>query len=303
MFDQDRVRRIGVVPTPFAGESFLSWVDMVAVTLRLARVAALRELGLSGPARFSTPQIHLRPAELKGVCQRTGLRPEQVKRMLFAFYAPTALPQFTADARRRWHVSNPWLRRDHSAACPLCLQASGGRWLLTWRLKWTFLCADHLVYLVDRCPRCRWWLYWRHEATGPGQREYCTRPLGQKGRGPSRSDAKICGFQVSEIQAIPVEDEEAVHVQRRVSTLLTPADASHNEMSRHLLQYMSEVVQEAARRKTMAGMLDKMESNVVRAVRESQGQPHHPPLAWTLESGSPAALSALVRIAARVALL
>ncbi|MFE7076314.1 hypothetical protein ACFU96_40120 [Streptomyces sp. NPDC057620] len=49
-------------------------------------------------------------------------------------------------------------------------------------------------------------------------------------------------------------------------------------------------------------MLDGMESTVVRAVHESQGQSWHPPLAWTLEDGSPAALSALVRIAARIML-
>ncbi|NEC91091.1 hypothetical protein [Streptomyces sp. SID12501] len=235
MIEQEHDRRLGVVPTPFAGESFLSWVDTVAVTMRLPRVAALRELGLPGPATF-------------------------------------------------------------------CLQASGGRWLLSWRLKWTFLCADHLVYLADRCPRCRLWLYWRHDATGPSQREHCTRPLEpRQGRGPRRSDAKVCGFQVREIPAIPVEDEEAVHVQRRVTALLAPADGSHNEMSRRLLQHMSGIVKEAARRKTMAGMLDRMESSVVRAVYESQRQAPHLPLAWTLENGSPAAVSAIVRIAARTA--
>ncbi|NMI62413.1 TniQ family protein [Streptomyces sp. RLB3-17] len=302
MIDPQRVRRLGVVPAPFAGESFLSWVDTLAVTLRLSRAATLQELGLPGSPTFSTSQIHLSPEELGGVCRRTGLRPAQVERILFAFYAPTALPQFTSDMERRWHVRNPWLRRDHSAACPSCLQASGGRWLLSWRLKWTFLCADHLVYLADRCPRCHLWLYWRHEATGPGQREHCTRPLGRHGRGRSRVGAKVCGFRVPEIPAIPVEDEEAVHVQRRVSALLTPADASHNDKSRGLLRDMSGIVQDAARRKTIGGMLDRMENNVVRAVYESQGQPYHPPLAWTLERGSPAALSALVRIAARTLL-
>lgn len=84
MIEQEHVRRLGVVPTPFAGESLLSWVDTVAVTLRLPRVAVLRELGLRGPATFGTPQIHLSPAELEGVCRRTGLRPAQVERMLFA---------------------------------------------------------------------------------------------------------------------------------------------------------------------------------------------------------------------------
>jgi hypothetical protein len=52
----------------------------------------------------------------------------------------------------------------------------------------------------------------------------------------------------------------------------------------------------------MGGMLDRMENSVVRAVYEIEGQPYDPPLAGTLERGSPAAVSALVRIAARAVL-
>lgn len=128
--NQERVWRLGAVATPFAGESF-SAGSPLAVTLKLSRAATLQELGLPGSATFSAAQIDLSPEELEGVCRRTGLRPVQVQRILLAFYAPTALPQFTSDSRRRWHVRNRWLRRDHSAACPLCLEASGGRWLLS----------------------------------------------------------------------------------------------------------------------------------------------------------------------------
>ncbi|MFI5700882.1 hypothetical protein ACIA78_12630 [Streptomyces xanthochromogenes] len=98
-------------------------------------------------------------------------------------------------------------------------------------------------------------------------------------------------------------DEEAVHVQRRVSALLTPADASHNEQSRRLLQRLGRIVHDVAGRTSTAGLLDRMESAVVRAVHDSQGLPPQSPLAWVLERGSPTAISALVRIAARVVLL
>ncbi|MFE9938948.1 TniQ family protein [Streptomyces hirsutus] len=303
MVEEERIRRLGIVPTPFAGEAFVSWVDTVAATLQLSRAATLRALGLPGTAKFSMYQFRLEPEALEGLRQRTGLRPAQVERMLLSFYAPTALPQLVPDIGRGWRVSNPWLRREHSTACPLCIQASGGRWLLSWRLKWTFLCADHLVYLVDRCPRCHLRLYWRLEATGSEQRMHCTRPQARHGRGPRRLGAKVCGFPVVEIPAIAVEDEEAIHVQRRISALLTPADDPHNETSRRLLQHMSRAIHDVTSRKTTAGLLDRMENNVIRAVHETQGQPWHPPLSWTLEHGAPAAVSALVRIAARVALL
>ncbi|MFF8925693.1 TniQ family protein [Streptomyces longwoodensis] len=303
MGDQAQARRLGAVPPPFAGESFVSWVDTVAVALRLSRVAALSTLGLLGTAGFSSYQFRLSLEELAEVHQRTGRRPVQVERMLFSFYATTALPQLSPDGGRSWRSNDPWLRREHSAACPLCLQASGGRWLLSWRLKWAFLCADHLVYLVDRCPRCHLGLYWRLAATGAGQRTHCTRPGGRHhGRG-RRLGAQVCGFPVAEIPATSVEDEEAVHVQRRVSALLTPADASHNEESRRTLQRLGRLVHDFAGRTTAAGLLDRMESAVVRAVHESQGQPGQPPLSGILERGSPTAISALVRIAARIALL
>ncbi|WP_329231874.1 MULTISPECIES: hypothetical protein [Streptomyces] len=97
-------------------------------------------------------------------------------------------------------------------------------------------------------------------------------------------------------------DEDAVHVQRRVTALLTPADASHNEQSRRLLLHMSQIVRDAAQRRTMGSMLDRMEGSVVRAVHDTQGASFHPLMAWTLESGSSAAISALVRIASRTVL-
>ncbi|MFI8092016.1 TniQ family protein [Streptomyces sp. NPDC086080] len=171
-----------MVPAPFPGEAFVSWVDTVAASLRVSRARALRTLGLPGSASFSTHQFHLSQEQLEGLRRRTGLRPAQVERMLLGYYAPTALPQLVEDNGRVGQgarVTQPWLRRDHSAACPLCVEASGGRWLLSWRLRWTFLCADHLVCLVDRCPRCGLRLYWRREATGAGQgRTACVRRHG-----------------------------------------------------------------------------------------------------------------------------
>ncbi|MFJ3768372.1 TniQ family protein [Streptomyces sp. NPDC090082] len=302
MAEEEPVRRLGVVPVPFPGEAFVSWVDTVAASLRVSRAAALRTLGLPGSASFSTYQFHLSPEQLEGLRRRTGLRPAQVERMLFAFYAPTALPQLVADdgsIGQGARVSQPWLRRDHSAACPLCVEASGGRWQLGWWLRWTFLCVDHLVYLVDRCPRCGLRLYWRLEATGAGQRTRCVRPAARNGRGGRRLGTTVCGFPVAEMPALPVGDEEAVHVQRRVQALLTPADASHNETSRRLLQQFVLTIRDVAHRRSLAGLLDGMESSVIRAVYETQGQPWQPPLSWTLKNGSPAAVSALVRIAAR----
>ena len=45
-------------------------------------------------------------------------------------------------------------RRRGSRYCPSCLAERDGRWLLAWRLGWTFACPAHGVLLCDTCPSC-----------------------------------------------------------------------------------------------------------------------------------------------------
>ncbi len=45
-------------------------------------------------------------------------------------------------------------RRRGSRYCPSCLAERDGRWLLAWRLGWTFACTTHGVLLCDTCPAC-----------------------------------------------------------------------------------------------------------------------------------------------------
>ncbi|WP_374227332.1 TniQ family protein [Streptomyces sp. AC512_CC834] len=44
--------------------------------------------------------------------------------------------------------------RAGSRFCPACLEETGGRWQVTWRLGWSFACIRHHVLLADRCPAC-----------------------------------------------------------------------------------------------------------------------------------------------------
>jgi DNA-binding transcriptional ArsR family regulator len=46
------------------------------------------------------------------------------------------------------------IRRRGSWYCPSCLAERDGRWLLIWRLGWTFACPAHGVLLCDTCPAC-----------------------------------------------------------------------------------------------------------------------------------------------------
>ena len=46
------------------------------------------------------------------------------------------------------------VRRRGSWYCPSCLAERDGRWLLAWRLGWTFACTTHALLLCDTCPAC-----------------------------------------------------------------------------------------------------------------------------------------------------
>lgn len=41
-----------------------------------------------------------------------------------------------------------------SRFCPRCLDETGGRWRLWWRLNWSVACTRHRLLLVERCPAC-----------------------------------------------------------------------------------------------------------------------------------------------------
>jgi DNA-binding transcriptional ArsR family regulator len=46
------------------------------------------------------------------------------------------------------------VQRRGSRYCPSCLAERDGRWLLAWRLGWTFACPAHGLLLCDTCPAC-----------------------------------------------------------------------------------------------------------------------------------------------------
>ena len=84
--------------------------------------------------------------------------------MTLARYEGTGLAAVTAapglPRTPRW-----WRQPIGSRYCPRCLAANGGRWMLTWRIPWTFACTGCQVLLADTCPDCGR----RHRRTRTGQ--------------------------------------------------------------------------------------------------------------------------------------
>ena len=58
-----------------------------------------------------------------------------------------------------------WRQLTGSRFCPRCLAANGDRWMLAWRIPWTFACTGCQVLLADTCPDCGR----RHQRTRTGQ--------------------------------------------------------------------------------------------------------------------------------------
>ncbi|WNI20028.1 TniQ family protein [Actinacidiphila sp. ITFR-21] len=81
-----------------------------------------------------------------------GVAPAQIHAMTLAHYDRRV--HVIDPGRRRVAARHVWGRARGSRYCPACLADNGGRWLLKWRLGWSFACLDHHLLLVDTCPRC-----------------------------------------------------------------------------------------------------------------------------------------------------
>ncbi|WP_079072740.1 TniQ family protein [Streptomyces canus] len=49
-------------------------------------------------------------------------------------------------AVQQWH-KGAWFHRSQARWCTMCLRSNDSRWLLPWKLPWSFACVDHAVYM------------------------------------------------------------------------------------------------------------------------------------------------------------
>ncbi|KAA0930575.1 TniQ family protein [Streptomyces apricus] len=156
------LRRLALVPDPYPGESLLSWVDALAGLNQISRLQAMRFAAFIRPGGSSYyPSeyfvAHLPTEAMARVRVTTGLSATQLRRMTLMHYTDGVLPPPPISDPR---AVAAWLKRLHlvhpvsSRACPACLEESGGRWPLRWRLIWSFACARHRVFLLSTCQGC-----------------------------------------------------------------------------------------------------------------------------------------------------
>jgi TniQ len=152
------VASIPVRLPPLPGEALDSWLEAYARLLHVtvSDIFALTGLDWNRPATGNghKPWVYrLDEPALAALGAVTGVPADILADMTLARYEGTGLAAVTAEPGMprtpRW-----WRQLISSRYCPRCLAANGGRWMLVWRLPWTFACTGCQVLLTDTCPDC-----------------------------------------------------------------------------------------------------------------------------------------------------
>lgn len=225
--------RLALVPEPYPGESLLSWVDALAGLNRISRLQAVRFSAFTRPGgsmyrpskRFVA---HLPTETMSRVEVTTGLSAGELRRITLMHYAGGVLPGAPPSTHRRTIAM--WLHRQRlaqplrSRACPACLRENGGRWLLRWRLIWSFACVRHHVFLLSACRGCGLGLH--QVVPGLGSAEMC-------GQTDWRRPGFVCQRSIWRMRPPRLSDTHLLECQRRLDDLI---DHPHRPGSTDILR-------------------------------------------------------------------
>ncbi|MFJ7324010.1 TniQ family protein [Streptomyces sp. NPDC101062] len=210
-------RTLPVRLSPHPGEALDSWTEALAARLHCPLGDLTTALGLEAAGepdkehRGHKPPnwtVALDDSEAHTVADACGLDAEGVHALTLMRYHRRAVIVFPAT--RRVDRTTLWGRANGSRFCPRCLAESGGRWLLAWRLGWSFACTRHRILLTDTCWQCHRLQRLRVPPAGtvpvPG---HCTNPGPGSGRAVPRCGADLTS---TPVLALP-QDHLALRTQ------------------------------------------------------------------------------------------
>lgn len=279
-----RTLPIGVAPV--AGEALESWLATLAKRLDISwgdLLALVLPAAGTSPRRFHLT-THLDAAETVAISAATGVEQTTVRALTLARFDGTLLTIDRTNHRLR-SSSTP----QRSRYCPRCLQISGARWQLTWRLPWVFACDEHASLLADTCPTCGqfqrvspWWLSSR---TVP-ELERCimTRDLGGH---RVRCDGNLSAAETAELPG----DHPIATAQARLSEVLSTSSTDfgiYHLASASSLQVLADLRVLAARYLAIADAENIDELLGIRgmtSVREQFGRLSRTGRNWTTPNG------------------
>ena len=147
------VRALPLITRPAPGEALDSWLHAIAVRHNTSLKALYLHMGVDtvGDVRTRVTAATVSEDDAQRIAAATGLMPIQVHAMTLAHYLANV--SWAQEATADLTATTP---RHHGGwrFCPHCLGASGGTWLLQWRLMWSFACLQHQCLLAEQCPRC-----------------------------------------------------------------------------------------------------------------------------------------------------
>ena len=134
------IRTLPLRVAPLPGEALDSWLEAVAARHHARMGDLLHHVGINDRTRRWLVQLHQH--ELHGISAATGVAPDVVSAMTLQWFSTTAA-EIDNSSHRQWSPS----QRNRSRFCPQCLAASGGRWQLAWRSRWSFACTNTVACL------------------------------------------------------------------------------------------------------------------------------------------------------------
>lgn len=144
--------RIPIACPPLPGEALDSWIEAYARRLRITAFHFLRFVELP-QARVGKMTIRLHAQEARRLSAVAGVQESVLRSLTLEPFDQMAV-RLHPD-RRAMKAPPSWRSGGASTRfCPRCLHDNGGRWLLAWRLPWTFCCLRHNCQLIGQCPAC-----------------------------------------------------------------------------------------------------------------------------------------------------
>jgi hypothetical protein len=140
-------RTLPVRVAPMPGEALDSWLEAIAFRYKIPIGDVMSWCGIERTPQTAFRLLSPTRDELCRIGDVCGIGSDELRSMTMDHYGGHA-----ADADH-W-TSVLWARRSRSRFCPHCLCETGGRWLLSWRLNWSFACLKHRCLLTDSCPIC-----------------------------------------------------------------------------------------------------------------------------------------------------
>jgi AraC-like DNA-binding protein len=141
---------------PLPGEAIDSWLEAYARRLQCNVRELLALAAVPAPTRAAWASrpwtAATRPGDFAAISVLTSVPVEQLDAMTWGRFNGTLVT--LAPSARRHGPARWWPHLSGSRFCPDCLAETAGRWMLAWRLPWTFACTEHRRLLADLCGAC-----------------------------------------------------------------------------------------------------------------------------------------------------